>query len=271
LKNSLLILLFCWLLTDIQAQVQDSLLKEYHVTSSFFTTDPLSNLYYINEKDELIKVMDNDGRVFTYSNKQLGRPSWIDASSPMKVLVLYPDFQTVVILDSRMGQVALFRLLTTSDGNSYLPIAMCAQPEDDFFWIFDQLSQQLIKLDERGNTVAKSESLLQLFNTNITSATLRYNNQTLFLSDPKTGLMVVDRFGSPVNTYPQIQTPYIQVNRDALMYLNKGEFISLERKGLTSYKIHLPEQNVLQAQLKAGKLYLRTKDAIRVYLPRTNE
>ncbi|KRP08477.1 MAG: hypothetical protein ABR95_02505 [Sphingobacteriales bacterium BACL12 MAG-120813-bin55] len=248
-----------------KSQTIDTLLLELPVQSRFFTTDPLSNIYYINEKQELIKYITESGRVFTYSNKQLGAPSWIDAANPMKVLALYPDFQTVVLLDSRMGQVALFRLLATTDGNSYLPVAACAQPEDDFFWIFDQLSQRLVKLDERGNKVAQSESFLQMFDFTVNHPQLYYYNQTLFLEDPTIGLMVFDRFGSFL-TVLDIQTAaYLQITREHFIYPADSNLVQLQRQLYGKNMYPLPVWPVTQARVVSDRLFLGTPDRIRVY------
>jgi hypothetical protein len=238
---------------------------------TYFTTDKLQSVYMINEKDEVIKQLNDNGRVFTYSNKQLGKPTWIDAANPMKVLVFYPDFQTIVLLDSRLAQVALFRLLSTSDGQSYLPVAACSQPEDDFFWIYDQLSQSLIKLDERAYTVARSESFLQLLNVNLTEPDLYYYNQVLYLYDVSIGLMEIDRFGNPVRTIEKLPDPYYQVTRDYIIYRGDGEVGFFDRDGIDHKSLPLPDDHALQVRWEGNLLYVRSIEGIRVYEPSVSE
>ena len=77
-----------------------------------FTTDALSNLYWLNNRrGDQIPV---DGRTHLHLQQQTtGATRLVDASNPMQVLVLYPDVQSVVLLDSRMGQINLIKLLAT--------------------------------------------------------------------------------------------------------------------------------------------------------------
>lgn len=243
----------------------DSLLRFIPASTTFFTTDQLSNIYYINEQYEIVKYIWTEERTFTYSNKQLGKPSWVDASNPMQVLVLYPDVQTVVILDSRMGQINLLRLLSTPDGYSYLPLAACAQPEDDFFWIFDGLQQKLVKLDERGMTVAESEVFTSMFDFTVLEPKLYYQGQTLFLADTVPGILLFDRFGSFVRAMEFSSQSMLQIERDHFLFLENDSMHIVNRQLYGSVVQPLPMDDVVQIRVVSGRLFLRTANGISVF------
>ena len=251
----------------VSLQAQDSLVLEKSIPANagMFTTDALSNLYWLNTKGEVIKYQWTDGRTFTYSNKQLGQPAWVDASNPMQVLVLYPDVQSVVLLDSRMGQINLIKLLATSDGHSYLPLAACAQPEDDFFWIYDGLAQQLIKLDERGNTVAMSEPFTSMFDFTVVKPSLYYQEQTLFLADSDRGLLIFDRYGSFVKANDITRQTLLQIDKENYYFLEDGQLHIIHRQLYGSDAVSLPVENARQVRVLAGKVFVLTPDAIEVY------
>jgi hypothetical protein len=264
-KQIILFIVFLSGLRLMAAATPDSLLRQVPAKATFFTTDQLSNIYYINEQYEIVKYIWTEERTFTYSNKQLGKPGWIDASNPMQVLVLYPDVQTVVILDSRMGQVNLIRLLATADGHSYLPLAACAQPEDDFFWIFDGLQQKLVKLDERGMTVAESEAFTSMFDFSVLEPRLYYQGQTLFLSDPVPGILIFDRFGSFVRGMELGGDGMLQIERDHFLFLADDSLHLVNRQLYGSEVQPLPLTGVLQIRLVSGRLFLRTPNGISVF------
>jgi hypothetical protein len=261
-----LLMFFSFGQTDIvRGMSGDSLLLQIPVQAIYFTTDQLSNIYYLNSKDEIIKHIFSDGRTFTYSNKQLGKPSWIDASNPMRVLVLYPDVQTVVILDSRLGQINLIRLLATADGHSYLPVAACAQPDADYIWIFDGLSQTLVKLDERGNTVAESEPFRNMFNFSITEAKMYYHDQTLFMADGAPGVLVFDRFGSFVQAMDITPSTLLQISKEHFIFMQDQQLQILSRNLYGRSTVPMPVSGVLQGRVVSGRFFVRTADAILVY------
>lgn len=83
LKSNCFILFLC---ISFSVSATDSLLYSVDLTSSYFTTDHLQNLYYINGKNEVIKYEFNSGIEYTFSDKRLGKPTYIDASNPMQYL-----------------------------------------------------------------------------------------------------------------------------------------------------------------------------------------
>src|SRR5436853_7636043 len=64
-----------------------------------FTTDNLGNVYVVSEN--ILLQFDNNGKPLNhYDEKNLGRLVRIDADNPLKLLVFYPDFAQINILNS---------------------------------------------------------------------------------------------------------------------------------------------------------------------------
>src|SRR5436190_11763399 len=65
-----------------------------------FTVDNLDNIYLLSSTNEVKKLNANGDSVAVFNDvKKFGQVTLIDVSNPLKVLLYYKDFATVVILD----------------------------------------------------------------------------------------------------------------------------------------------------------------------------
>src|SRR5438552_18644937 len=65
-----------------------------------FAVDNLDNVYVLASTDQLKKYNAAGDSVAVFNNvKKFGKLSTIDVSNPLKVLLYYKDFSTIVVLD----------------------------------------------------------------------------------------------------------------------------------------------------------------------------
>ncbi|MFN3939137.1 MAG: hypothetical protein ACK4IY_01035 [Chitinophagales bacterium] len=254
---------FIFITTAVSAA--DSLLYTVHLPCSFFTTDHLQNLYYISPENEVVKYDFSTGRTYTYSDKRLGKPTYIDASNPMKVLVFYADFYTLVILDNKCTAISVLNLTLTIDRSSYLPLVVCAEAEADYYWIYDQLSRRLIKLDERGNKVLESEPFDALFNEVVLPAQLVYENQTIYLIDKNYRILLFDLFGTYMHAIITQSSGWLQIVNKNFVFTLNNDLVMVDHTLLKRNNYKLPLTGVLQVRIHPNKLFVRTADQIAVY------
>jgi len=157
LKYSIIIL---FLVHSMVAHASDSLFTRISVAHTFFTTDVYNNIYCITPDNEIVRYGLNGTRV-TFSNLKYGKPSTVDAGNPLKTMVYYADLQTLVILDKMLADIAVLRF-SNINGTSYRPSVVCRASGGDHIWLFDELSQRVVRLDETGNLIAMSEPWYQL-------------------------------------------------------------------------------------------------------------
>ena len=71
-----------------------------------FTIDNLDNIYVLNSRNQVKKFNANGDSVAIYNDvKKFGKVTLIDVSNPMKILLYYRDFATVVMLDRFLNSV----------------------------------------------------------------------------------------------------------------------------------------------------------------------
>ena len=65
-----------------------------------FTVDNLDNIYLLNSTNQVKKLNSNGDSVAVFNDvKKFGQASLIDVSNPLKILLYYRDFATIVVLD----------------------------------------------------------------------------------------------------------------------------------------------------------------------------
>lgn len=146
----------------LQARAADSLVCSITVKQTFFTVDVNGMIYYITPSHEIVRTDSCGAHAITYSNTLYGTPSAIDVVNPLKILVFYKDQQKLVMLDKTMSEIAVMSL-NNINGASYLPSLVCRGSGGDHIWLFDELTQTCVRLDESGNKIASSEPWNQLF------------------------------------------------------------------------------------------------------------
>ena len=110
-------------------------------------SDPLGNFYLVRENQ--IKKIDSLGQVlYTFSNPNLGKISWLDSSDPFRILIYYRSFNLLIFLDrtlSPLGDPVRLDELEIFD-----PAGICRANQGGF-WIIDQSKSSLIHLDSELN------------------------------------------------------------------------------------------------------------------------
>ena len=80
---------------------QFSLVKTISIKTDFITTDNLGNCYAV--RGNILEKYDYKGTLLkTYSNKQYGKISFVDATNPLKLLVFYNGFLQGMLLKKRV-------------------------------------------------------------------------------------------------------------------------------------------------------------------------
>ncbi len=249
----------------LRLSAADSLIVKLDVSSSYLTSDNLFNVYFINEKLEIIQYNYQDSTQRSYSNKQLGRPTLIDASNALKILVFYGDYNTVVLLDNKLSELAIIKLSNNFNKTNYQPVAICKESESDFIWMYDDLSRKLIQFDETGTVITQSEPFDQLFDFAVLNPKLFSVNNTIYLFSASAGLMVFDNYANYMKSSTQYATAPDQITEDFYLFtsLNVIELFNIKSTS-TSFFI-TPVQDCLQANIVGDKLLLRTQNFISIY------
>lgn len=249
------------LLITIRVEASDSLLCSKNIVAANFTVDVRENIYYINSVNELIKTTCSDTSFISYSNRNLGKPTHIDVSNPLKILLFYPDQQTVVILDNQLAELSQLSLKGNVNKPNYQPAAICKHTGTDHIWLYDELSRKLIRLDEAGNVLAASEAFDQLFSFAAEVKTLYCVNDKVYVETTNEGILVFDAYASYVHTI-EVNMQVQQITDNYVIGLNNNVIQFYDLRSLQTINYPLPSESVY---LLGNKLFVNTGASIGVF------
>jgi len=147
-KNILLFLSFlCFHSLKAQSWISDSIQVDYNVRSIYI--DPLSNKYLVSEEMQIQKYKPDGTFWNRYENNRLGSIGWVDVSNPFMVLVFYPQYQSLVILDNNMSESGRLNFSSIGFGN----VRTAAISDDNNIWILDEGNRKLTKIKTSGEIV----------------------------------------------------------------------------------------------------------------------
>lgn len=173
-----------------------------------FTTDNLGNIYLLTATDQIKKVNEKGDSVAVYNNvKRYGKIFSIHASNPLKVLVYFKDFSTIVVLDRLLNVRNTIELRKLN----ILQVRAITSSYDNNIWLYDELDSKIKKIDDNGRILLESNDFRQVFETVPSPVALYDRDGQLYLYDPKKGLLVFDYYGAQKNNFALNQLMDLQV------------------------------------------------------------
>ena len=111
---------------------------------SHISADHHGNIYAINKNGQLYKF-NQDGKLLYQSNQiKLGIGSQLDTKDPLKPLIYFQDYNTIVIMDNTLNTQQTLDLTMADVYNSRCVL----RSDDDHIWLYDSDNFQLKKMLE---------------------------------------------------------------------------------------------------------------------------
>lgn len=171
-------------------------LKKIKADINAFAADNLDNIYLLNSSDQLKKLNAKGDSVAVFNNvRKYGKLAQIDVSNPMRVLLYYKDFSTVVMLDRLLNVQATIDLRKQ---DIFQVQAICLA-YDNNMWLYDEFEHKLKKIDEQGKTLFATTDFRQLFDDAFSFTSICDQDGYLYLYDKNKGVYVFDYYGTLKN------------------------------------------------------------------------
>ena len=157
--------------------------------------DELNQMYTLKHNNTITKYDKTGQELFEISDNTLGPISVLDVSNPLQILAFYKNFQIVKIFDRTLtlnsridlNQLNLFEIRTVASAN------------DNRIWVFDELNQELLKIDKNGIIQGRNNDLRLRLNTNATPYRIIEFQNTVYLFDAVQGILIFNAFGEYVS------------------------------------------------------------------------
>jgi hypothetical protein len=194
------------------------LIRAYEGDIANAVMDNLDNLYIVSSKGQVKKISAAGDSVGVYNElKNFGKLYSIDVSNPLKLLLFYKDFSTVVVLDRFLANVNSINLRRVS------PIVQAGAvgvSYDDNVWVFDEYDSKLKKIDYQGNLLLETPDLRTVFNLTVSPQKIINDNGLVYLADTTNVVFFFDTYGSFKKKIPLMRWQSIAVSNNNLVSTN---------------------------------------------------
>ena len=158
-----------------------------------FTVDNLGNIYVLTKYNQLKKLSPNGDSLAVFNDvRRYGKIATIDATNPLKILVYYREFTTIIELDRFLNIVNTIDLRK----QNILQAKAVALAYDNNTWVYDELEARLKRIADDGTLVDQTTDFRQLFDLAPDPTVIRDQGGYVYLYDPAKGVYVFDHYGA---------------------------------------------------------------------------
>lgn len=265
MKIGLTIFLSFWFLfARAQKDSAFQLLRTYSGDITNVVLDNLDNFYVVSSSGQLKKFNSRGDSVAVFNGvRNYGKLHAVDITNPLKPLLFYKDFSTVVILDRLLSNRSSIDLRRH---NILQPTAITLS-YDNNIWVFDQFDNKLKKIDEAGNLLLQTTDFRQLFNQTITPQRIINDGGLLYLADSTQGVFVFDNYGAFKRKIQVKGWRYVDVWDGMLVRLGENNIIVYNPATFAEQAQRFPAmfRPYLHAFTNRNKLVTFSSDSLRIY------
>ncbi|MBK9731463.1 MAG: hypothetical protein IPO83_09255 [Chitinophagaceae bacterium] len=247
----------------LQIVISFVLLTSVKTDATFLTTDYLQNGYIITSGNEFQKVDSSGNLLVTYNQNRYGKLFFADATNPLRLVLSYPDYGTVVMLDNNLSEV---NALSLRKINIQSYSATCFSSIDNNIWVFDDQDFKLKKIDRNNDIVIESGDLFSLLGKALHPVFMQEDDQYVYLTDPDEGIVIFDIYGTYYQTLPFKNIHKFQVRSGQLFFQEAETLRSYELKTLELKNIALPDAaQVIDVRIEKSRLYVLRQGQLDIY------
>lgn len=269
LKTILPFLCFCYILAKpftayAQSDSSFQFVKTIKGNFTYFNVDNLDNVYLINKSFQLKKINAKGDSVAVFNDvKKYGNPDYVDVTNPLKSLLYYKNYSTVVVLD---------RLLTVRNTinlrkQHIFYVNNVTLSYDNYMWIFDEEDFRLKKIDEEGKIVQSSIDWRMLFDSVPAPVKIIDRDNFLYVYDPAKGFYIFDYYGGFKNKLSFLNWSNVEVNGNNVYGFEGSKLYSYQLKSLQLKEYKLPAffGNYVSIKAMNGLVYLLNENGVDIY------
>ncbi len=266
MRSALFLFLGFGIYVSVHAQ-EDSVfkfIKTIRGNFSYFNVDNLDNVYLISNGTQLKKIKANGDSVAVFNDvKRYGNPSFIDVNNPLKVLLYYKNYSTIVTLDRFLAIRNTINLRT----QQMFLVNSISLSYDNNIWLFDEEDYKLKKIDEQGKLMQETVGWRQLFDTVPSPVKIIDRDNFVYLYDPEKGFYIFDYYGTFKNRLPFLKWNNVEVSGKTMYGFSDNQLYSYEMSSLQLKEYKLPaffgQYQAIRAMNR--KIYLLKNEGVDVY------
>ncbi|MBI2730681.1 MAG: hypothetical protein HYX40_08020 [Sphingobacteriales bacterium] len=229
-----------------------------------FTVDNLGNIYLISTGSQLKKLNNNGDSAGVFNDvKMYGKLYSIDVTNPLKILLYYKAFATIVVLDRFLN------IQNTIDlrKQGIFSVKAVGQSFDNNLWVFDEQEAKLKKIGEDGKVLNETVDFRLLFDAIPSPTQIFDQDRFVYLYDSSKGMFVFDYYGSLKNNFHFTGLKNVQVIGKTIFGIKDNQFFSFTMGDVQEKLFPLPmkEAEVQKMLINPSGLFTLNNNELRIY------
>jgi hypothetical protein len=256
------IIAFCaWAVVCLCFTSSYSLLNTFEGKANLITIDNFGNFYSAGG-NKVLKFSPDGKYLYPYEEFKYGKVGMVDVNNPMKILVFFPDFSTVVTLDKFLSPLTTYNFFALG----YQNISAVASSTDGKLWFYDNIDFKLKKIDETGKVFLESQPLNLLLEETPNPNYITERENKVYINDPEMGVLVFDVFGSYSKTIPIKGLQKFQVLQDQVISFDNYRMNAYNMTTLELKTLQLPDSvGIVMAAIGKDRIGILKKERIDFY------
>jgi len=169
----LLLLLFTFSIFGFSQNIEVKFIDSLQIQCDVYFGRDVFGYDYFSQKEVLYKQKKTEKR--EYKNLSLGKIHSVDFINPLKTLLFYKDFNSVILLDNQFSEIIKINF------SDFDIIAQnCSMASQNRLWVYDMLSNSLLLFDYVNN---KKTSSSQAFKNTFKYCVSDYNQWMVISED----------------------------------------------------------------------------------------
>ncbi len=231
---------------------------------TYFNVDNLDNIYLLNSNNQLKKLNNNGDSAGVFNDvRKYGKLFYVDVTNPLKLLLYYQNFSTVVVLDRFLNIRNTINLRRQNIFN----VKAIATSYDNNIWVFDEGDARLKKVDDNGEVLTETVDCRLLFDSIPSPAQVIDRDGFVHLYDTAKGFFIFDIYGSLKSKLPFRRWKNVEVINKTLYGFNDNILYQYLPGTLQLKEFALPSyfKDAIQIKIAGNKVYVLNKEGLQQY------
>jgi hypothetical protein len=206
-------------------------IKKQH---DFFYADKLDNVYVIY-KDVITRYQSKGDSLLQQSFKKYGDVETFDGTQALRPVIFYPSQSLVITTDNTLSLQN--EAIELSEWGFEQITLLAASSFNDGFWLFDNGSLELLRVDHTFKIINRSGNLSTALVQAPQPKSMKEYNNRLYMHIPGTGIAVFDQYANYLKTLPINSLTNFDVYGDYIYYVLNGDLYQYDMLDFTTGQV----------------------------------
>jgi len=230
-----------------------------------FTVDNLGNIYVLSSENQLKKLSPNGDSLAVFNDvRRYGKITTMDVTNPLKILVYYREFATVIELDRFLNIINKVDLRN----QNILQAKAIALSYDNNIWVYDELDARLKKIGDDGSLIDQTADFRVLFDSAPDPSVIRDQGGLVYLYDSIKGVYIFDHYGALKTHIALPGWQDFDVIEKYLLGRDSHRFFRYQLGTLDLKEDPIPlvyQKDALKIRITRNGIYVLKKEGIAIY------